>query len=225
MTSGNVPPAPGDLVDAWRAAAMLAFENSGRRISPDTLLRIFAEIVSETERRLGPKTPSPAYLQSTTIIGVGFFSDRLLIHAQFLGQFLRWETSRMDALLRSEDFKSNALTSKQFLALQNGGFMRGSKFDWHIHRYPRYEESRELLSLVHRLGGESFYLATNPAQGPPAPPPRLTRSSMDALTFPPTNIPRLRFAKQPMPEVLRLYADSPPDGKCWWFYAEDNDST
>jgi hypothetical protein len=197
------------------------FANEGRRQELDVLLRLLLEIVSETERQIGGKVSGPAKLQMSTVIGVVFFADRLLIHQGVLREFLGWDFFHFDQVMRSEDFRGQSLCWRQFGSLQNQLGLQGNKFEWRIHRYPRVLESQELVHRVQATGGESFYLAASGAQNPTIR-PRLSRSMMDGLTIPPENIPRLRFSGLSMSQVLGMYADDRPSGKCWLLYAEDD---
>jgi hypothetical protein len=211
-----------EFLDALHLAINTTYDNMGRRISIETVLHVFMDIVSQIARQPPPKSAAnPNQFHTTSSVGIVFFSDRILIHSRLFGRFVDWDFDSLEAVLRSGDFGRCSLTNVQFANLQNASYVRGSKFDWHSHRYPPFDFSEEIIRKVMALGGESFYLASD--QLPVVTTQRLTMTAMMAATIPPTNPPRLRFARKSMAEILSMYASDIPPAKCWLLYLTDDE--
>jgi hypothetical protein len=222
-TAGPAGVVTREITEFWHNAAMAALAKNEDRIDTHSLIEIFHELVNESDRRLTLKLPGPLRLQSTGVIGVVFFSDRLVVHIGLLSQFLGWPRETLGNILCGDDFYGSPLSCKQFSSLQAGAQIRGSKFDWHVFRYPRLAATQNLLSRIRAGGGESFYLGTNSMQGPAPVLVRLTQSAFESLTIPPAGNRRMQLAGQGMADILMQYPADRPTGKCWLLYANDDE--
>jgi hypothetical protein len=212
QTSGTL--ATNDLIEKWRIVMSTTLLSHNGRFDLEVLLQIFCKILSETETFHGQKVSGVKRLQMWSVIGVVFFSDRLLINSLLLCQFLRWNEHQVERILNCEEFRGSALSCRQFGVLQSEYGLHGSKFDWHIHHYPRLIESQDLLSRVSATCSESFYQITAGGQSPGLH-PRLSRSFTNQLVIASDNIPRLKYAHLSMKDILGLYSGHFPEDKCW----------
>jgi hypothetical protein len=153
LTSTGAP-VTNDLIENLRSVMTQSFLSQDRRTELDVLLRIFSDILTEIENRIGQTVPVATRFQMLSGIGVIFFSDRLLIHSSLLCEFLGWTELQLDRVLNCDEFRGSALSCRQFTMLQNGFGLRGSKFDWHVHHHPRIIESQDLLKHVYGGSGE-----------------------------------------------------------------------
>ena len=180
------------------------------------LMTIFHWIAGEIES-------TQQKLRMASNFGILFFLDRVLIHDMLFAAFLGYNRSTIAHVLDNPEFGRMTLTRGQFEALAKTGQIRGSRFDWHVYRYPFNTITELLVARLHRLDAESFALAVDQVQPVQVQQPHLTRSHLDSLSIPPTKSNRLRFANKKMEEVMSLFISEPPQGRCWLLYL-DNDN-
>ena len=210
----NVEPARESTADLLLERVRATISARRVQLTADGLMTIFQIIVSEVETR-------KVKLCSTESFGIVFFLDRVLIHDVLFARFLGFDPSSVAAVLDSPAFNRMTVPRYQFEKLLTLHYIRGSWLDWHVYKYPFNNMTEELVALLHRVDGESLALAIEQPQQSPMPPPRLSLSRMDKFTVPPTNSKRLRVAEKSMEEVMAIFADEPPPGRCWLLYLDE----
>jgi hypothetical protein len=100
-----------EFLDALHLAINTTYDNMGRRITIETVLHVFMDIVSEIARQPAPKSAAnPSRFQATSSVGIVFFSDRILIHSHLFARFVEWDFDSLQAVLRSGGFGRCSLT-------------------------------------------------------------------------------------------------------------------
>lgn len=186
----------------------------GAPLTPDGLITIFQSIVAELEA-------SKANPYITSSFGIVLFLDRFIVHDVLFARFLGYQPETIAEALDSPGFHRMTMPRFQFEALVKLNFIRGSRFDWHMYKYPCSDLTESLVSKLHQIDAESFVLAIEQPPQTIVSVPRLTMSRMDKFSVPPGNEKRLRFAQKKMEEVMAIFADEPPPGRCWLLYLDD----
>ena len=196
-------------------------ESKQGSLDAESFVDIFYIIV-EQMCNICKNTGQKINVKITNMIGIVLFNDRFLIHNELFSKFLRFDQSIIDSIVFSPELKAQALSQPEFENMIGWGYIRGSKYDWHLCNYPFCEKSTLLMmTLSDKDLGCSYYIASKKFMYDKVSlnkkKPKLEIKSFVLVSEKPS--PSLNVVSKSLDEITSFFCDKTPQkGKCWLLY-------